>query len=143
MTRFLPAALVLALACSDLTGPLRSGTLSLVAIDGAAPPMLRWATANCDYTVTGATLTVGTADSAELVVNEVYDCSRAGGPVTTGGRAYPGTYTVVGERFTLTSPTVGGSPIRLTGTVFGNGSVIDVDDDADYAAGPGVLRLRR
>jgi hypothetical protein len=114
-----------------------------MSIDGTPLPLLRRATLDCDFTVTDATLRIGPADSASLNVSENYDCTRSGGQLTIGGRAYPGTFTVAARVLTLVSPTLGGPPVELTGTIVGDGRTIDLDDPADYAAGPGVLRLRR
>ena len=139
-----PILLVVATACTSPVEPtLLPGAYVLVSIDGVSPPVLRWATTNCDYTVSGATLTIGPADSAALTVNEVYDCSRAGGQVTIGGRTYPGRFTLAGRSFTLVSPTQSGPPLQLSGTVLVGGRTVDLDDPADYAGGPGLLRLRR
>jgi len=135
---------VAATACTNPAEPrLLAGSYSLVSVDGVAPPILRWATTNCDYTVSGAMLTIGPADSASLNVHEIYDCTRAGGQITIAGRAYPGTFTLANRVFTLVSPTLGGPPLLLAGTVLRDGSAVDLDDPADYAAGPGLLRLQR
>ncbi len=135
---------VAATACTNPAEPrLLAGSYSLVSVDGVAPPILRWATTNCDYTVSGAMLTIGPADSASLNVHEIYDCTRAGGQITIAGRAYPGTFTLANRVFTLVSPTLGGPPLLLAGTVLRDGSAVDLDDPADYAAGPGLLRLHR
>src|SRR3989449_1027707 len=135
---------VAATACTNPAEPrLLPGSYSLVSVDGVSPPILRWATTNCDYTVSGATLTIGPADSASLNVHEIYDCTRAGGQVTIAGRAYPGTFTLANRVLTLVSPTLGGPPLQLSGTVLLDGSAVDLDDPADYAAGPGLLRLHR
>jgi len=136
--------LFLAIACGNPTDPqLLPGSYSLMSIDGTPLPLLRRATLDCDFTVTDATLRIGPADSASLNVSENYDCTRSGGQLTIGGRAYPGTFTVAARVLTLVSPTLGGPPVELTGTIVGDGRTIDLDDPADYAAGPGVLRLRR
>src|SRR5207245_10250141 len=116
---------------------------SLSSVDGLPPPILRRATTNLDYTVAGATLTIGPADSASLNVHEIYDCTRAGGQVTIAGRAYPGTFTLANRVLTLVSPTLGGPPLQLSGTVLLHGSAVDHDDHADCADGPGLLRLHR
>ena len=136
--------LFLAIACGNPRDPqLLPGSYSLMSIDGTPLPLLRRATLDCDFTVTDATLRIGPADSASLNVSENYDCTRSGGQLTIGGRAYPGTFTVAARVLTLVSPTLGGPPVELTGTIVGDGRTIDLDDPADYAAGPGVLRLRR
>ena len=135
---------LLPIACGNPTDPrILPGSYSLMSIDGASLPLLRLATINCDYTVMGATLTIGPADSASLNVSETYDCTRSGGQVTIGGREYPGTFTLIDRALTLISPTLGGPPLQLAGTIIGDGRTIDLDDPADYAAGPGLLRLRR
>ena len=138
--------ILLASAWTDLVEPqLLPGEYRLLSVDGVSPPVLRWATTGCDYIVSGATLTVGPADSVLLNVNEMYDCRRGGGPVTSGGRIYPGTFTLANRVLTLRMPPLGdaGPPLQLMGTLLGDGSVLDLDDHVDYAAGPGLLRLRR
>lgn len=144
IVRRILAILSLSVACSDPAAPdLRPGSYTLASVDGVSPPVLRWATIECDYTVSGATLTIGPADSASLVVEEVYDCTRAGGPVTIGGRTYLGTFTVTGGTFSLVSPPLSGPPVRLMGAIVEDGGAVDIDDLVPYAAGPGILRLRR
>ena len=142
--RLLPLVLaVLATGCSDPVAPkLTDGTYTLATIDGAAPPVLRLATITCDYTVTGATLSIGPGNAAVFDVQETYDCSRGGGQVTVGGRTYPGAFTQTGTHFVLTSPIQGGSPIQLMGSVH-QSDAIELDDPETYAVGPGVLRLNR
>src|SRR2546427_13265809 len=131
---------VAATACTDPAEPrLLPGSYSLVSVDGVSPPILRWATTNCDYTVSGATLTIGPADSASLNVHEIYDCTRAGGQVTIAGRAYPGTFTLANRVLTLVSPTLGGRRLLVSGTVLRDGSAEGLDDPAHDADGPGLL----
>jgi hypothetical protein len=106
--------LFLAIACGNPTDPqLLPGSYSLMSIDGTPLPLLRRATLDCDFTVTDATLRIGPADSASLNVSENYDCTRSGGQLTIGGRAYPGTFTVAARVLTLVSPTLGGPPVEI------------------------------
>src|SRR2546427_8348624 len=93
---------VAATTCTNPAEPrLLPGSYSLVSVDGVSPPILRWATTNCDYTVSVATMTIGPADSASLSVHELYDCTLAGGQVTIPGRAYAGTFTLAHCMLTL------------------------------------------
>ena len=135
--------LIAVTACDSVAPNLATGVYTLTSVDGRPLPVLRVATVECDHNVVTGGLSLGPTNEISLVVQEVVDCSRAGGTITAQGRGYGGTYTQTGATLTLTVASPGAPSFNVEATIERDGRVVAVLDRLPYAAGAGVLRFLR
>jgi hypothetical protein len=105
-------------ACGG-TDPIQlASSYTVSTIEGDPPPRLIGATVECDVSVGGGHLTIGTARNFELGLDVLTDCSRGGGSTSEATYGYTGTAEVDGRRVVFHTAT-GSGPLVFEGQATG------------------------
>ena len=139
--RLVPAALLpWAFACDLFEPSVRDGVYTLATVNGRELPAIRIATIECDRTLEGGSLVIGSENRISFQVLEQSDCTRGGGGVLSWYRSYTGRYTITGGTMTVAPATLDG-PSAIHAEIEFGGHVVAVIDPLDYGSGPGLLRF--
>jgi hypothetical protein len=127
MMRIIAAATrVLALvtvACSDGGEPIELRlSYDLRTVEGAAPPRLVAATANCDISVEGGRASFGPTEQFELGLDVLTDCSRGGSSSSRATYGYTGTADM-SSRLVVFHTATGLGPVTFEGVFADNGNL--------------------
>ena len=105
-------------ACGG-TEPIElASSYTVSTIEGDPPPRLVGATIECDVTIGGGHLTVGTARNFELGLDVLTDCSRGGGATSEATYGYTGTVEIDGGTVAFHTAT-GSGPLVFEGQTTG------------------------
>jgi hypothetical protein len=112
-----------AVACSDGGEPIELAlSYDLRTVEGAAPPRLVAATADCDVSVEGGRASFGPTAQFELGLDVLTDCARGGSASIRATYGYTGTAEMGSRRIVFHAAT-GLGPVTFEGVFADNGNL--------------------